>query len=866
MKSRKTSSADDKTQSSLMFFFGKRPPGSSAAPCDDTVNDAQAKKVDARSPEQHVTVVSNKETEPARYTGRRPAGGHDNPGRSRFFARSAKTATTGAQEQTTTSTCGADAAGLESPSPLPTDKDNTCDDGKEREELASQSAGCDIDARSVEELLEAAAQADAMDTIDLTGDEPTTAGDGNDADDGRNSDSKAFSGVPYYLKNFRYILDSVLGDDDSAGLLDESDMKIVTAFLGLGDDAQKLYVRLHNRRKGWHRHCKLDYSEIVSGLSAAIDELHAADLLETEGKLNDLEVILRLLPAPDIKDMAKSFRIQASGASNRKSGKSGMGSSGGSGSGGGKQDLVTAILRHCRQQLSVFTASGTEAPVRKRAKSLLGKCVQLLPSARNVFVRLVHLFAVASWLDDDSQLSNGSSTVMFCTALELEHEILSAKENSQWSAALDAYNGSRPMFDECMRNKPWQYAVDRPQFLLRFTDGWVLSRLMSQCVDVLERHRMYPVATGLLRQLLDGPFCHSSRGRWYDRLALDLDQHLKQRDEAMDVVEKALSDEHVVTGHRLALQQRGVRLCSAASASQGLRSRLSGFPAPDLLVAKEVEITGRMYPGTSTGAKSYFMRNYTPHTDKDTMPGGGDAASSAAAAPEDESESRHIMLLSVEELAMEHYRCEEGFECGIHAEGSTFGALFGLFFWDVIFDDGVVDVFRNMYQPMPLDFYTTHFYEKRKDKVERRLEQLGVMDNQAVSCEVTRVWLAHHGTHCACLNWDLFADMDQAIVSKHGTDIRASQHSTTANTVCVSRLASVLVYKSHLHSEANKIFPICICLYYFKVDAPWGFIRWLDFRNISQTCGKQGVGGGDKSYDSLMLTSGKGGDCEPTNT
>ena len=39
-----------------------------------------------------------------------------------------------------------------------------------------------------------------------------------------------------------------------------------------------------------------------------------------EEKLNDLEVILRLLPAPDIKDMAKSFRIQASGASNRKSG------------------------------------------------------------------------------------------------------------------------------------------------------------------------------------------------------------------------------------------------------------------------------------------------------------------------------------------------------------------------------------------------------------------------------------------------------------------------------------------------------------------------------------------------------------------
>ena len=40
---------------------------------------------------------------------------------------------------------------------------------------------------------------------------------------------------------------------------------------------------------------------------------------------------------------------------------------------------------------------------------------------------------------------------------------------------------------------------------------------------------MYECAVSLLRRLLDSPFCMSSRGRWYDRLALDLDQHLKQR-------------------------------------------------------------------------------------------------------------------------------------------------------------------------------------------------------------------------------------------------------------------------------------------------------------------------------------------------
>ena len=62
------------------------------------------------------------------------------------------------------------------------------------------------------------------------------------------------------------------------------------------------------------------------------------------------------------------------------------------------------------------------------------------------------------------------------------------------------------------------------------------------------------------------------------------------------------------------------------------------------------------------------------------------------------SATKHVALLSVEELALEHYRCVEGFDCGIHAEGSSFSALFGLFMWDIIFDDTVADVFRNAYQ------------------------------------------------------------------------------------------------------------------------------------------------------------------------
>lgn len=38
------------------------------------------------------------------------------------------------------------------------------------------------------------------------------------------------------------------------------------------------------------------------------------------------------------------------------------------------------------------------------------------------------------------------------------------------------------------------------------------------------------------------------------------------------------------------------------------------------------------------------------------------------------------------------------FVLGIHGEGSTFSTLYGLLLWDIIFMDGIPDVFRNAYQ------------------------------------------------------------------------------------------------------------------------------------------------------------------------
>ena len=52
---------------------------------------------------------------------------------------------------------------------------------------------------------------------------------------------------------------------------------------------------------------------------------------------------------------------------------------------------------------------------------------------------------------------------------------------------------------------------------------------------------------------------------------------------------------------------------------------------------------------------------------------------------------------SVEEFALGHYR-HQGYHQGIHGEGSTFTTMYGLLMWDVIFAEGIPDVFRGPFQ------------------------------------------------------------------------------------------------------------------------------------------------------------------------
>jgi len=68
-----------------------------------------------------------------------------------------------------------------------------------------------------------------------------------------------------------------------------------------------------------------------------------------------------------------------------------------------------------------------------------------------------------------------------------------------------------------------------PHHLRSFTAGAVYVRILTYGVEVLQFTKHYSEAVDQLQQLIgQGVYQLEYRGRWYDRLALNLDYHLKR--------------------------------------------------------------------------------------------------------------------------------------------------------------------------------------------------------------------------------------------------------------------------------------------------------------------------------------------------
>uniref|UniRef100_A0A8C1DPX6 Fanconi-associated nuclease n=1 Tax=Cyprinus carpio carpio TaxID=630221 RepID=A0A8C1DPX6_CYPCA len=484
--------------------------------------------------------------------------------------------------------------------------------------------------------------------------------------------------LPYYLQNFQTVLEAVLENEDDRMLFNEEDFSTIHTFQQLSVPGQMLYVRLFQRKLKWLQVRKLEYTEISSDLRAVIQELAACGFLQTESELHDIQEVLDLLPAPELRNLAKTFHL------------------GRGGNGTQKQQLVEGLLQLGKQRSLFVCQNNTAAVILKRYE----------------------------------------------TAMRALQEVIAAMQTGSWEDAHVLYATAKATWQEMKDSCDLSHQEQLPVFLRCFTVGWTYTRILSRGVEILQRLRRYEDAVEELRILLSqSVYCVDSRGRWWDRLALNLQQHLKKHEQAICAIRDGLNDPLVRTGHKLSLHQRACRMKESASLKK-YRLLLRDLPTVHVQDVTHVTIRGQLFPHEGGMGKSVFLR----------------------AANEDggSTEGRGTMVMcSVEELALEHYRTL-GFDQGIHGEGSTFSTLFGLLMWDIIFIDGVPDVFRNPYQTCPLDLHTDCFYGNRRETIEARAEMLREASAETLQELLADVWNAQEGRVCVLINWERFSSLQQA--------------------------------------------------------------------------------------------------------
>ncbi|XP_068060259.1 fanconi-associated nuclease 1 isoform X2 [Anomalospiza imberbis] len=546
-------------------------------------------------------------------------------------------------------------------------------------------------------------------------------------------------GHPYYLQNFLVVLRAVLQNEDDVRLFNEQDLNIITKFYKLSVGGQKLYVRLFQRKLNWLKVNKIEYGEISVDLSPIIEELAEARFLQTESELEDLCEGLDLLSAPELKTLAKIFHLPNPN--------------------GQKQQLVDDLLKLSKQR-SIFSSSqaGIGTVILKRVKDLAGKCVRVCKGARAVFSRILLLFSLPESLEEEEAGSAGQgllSTVLranmghmvfpsytvnrktqvfqdredlirYATAVHLSNDIAAAMLNGNWEEANNLYLCAKETWSELKNHPSLSYHRILPDYLRRFTVGWVYTRILSQGVEILQRLHKYKEAVQQLQSLLaQDVYCADSRGRWWDRLALNLHQHLKN--------------------------------------------------------TKKVTISGKMCPQTGMGKSVFLMEDI----------GDGEGG---------QDYSVSTVMCSVEELALTHYR-KNGFDQGIHGEGSTFITLYGILMWDIIFMDDIPDVFRNSYQTSPLDLYTDSFYENRRAVIEARLQQLHTASSETLAELVADVWTTQEGKAAALVNWERFISLQQvqSLVSCLGGRFLSGVFRRLSRDLrhCRGGLPDLLVWRSH---------------------------------------------------------------------
>uniref|UniRef100_A0A914HIY4 Fanconi-associated nuclease n=1 Tax=Globodera rostochiensis TaxID=31243 RepID=A0A914HIY4_GLORO len=555
------------------------------------------------------------------------------------------------------------------------------------------------------------------------------------------SSSEDARSARYSLRIVWSILQKVLlcpepwGSPESATIYWGEYLRTLLKFLSLPVETQQLLVLLLRRRWGWHliRDIQAKYSDIVRGDYAShFEKLCRSGLMQTGSSPNaiSLKEALKLLKKAEFLLLCKKFKINGTG-----------------------QNISTLTVRFLKLGEQRTILGGKRAQIiLKNIRTLTGEFFRVDGDVLHLFTTFFTVYS-PTYMDTarlfefkfNEELSGHliftvlqfeSGSLGFPSPADCPHTLVgvigSIEELMSYTKAkhteeriIRLLNRQPPAFEEALECAKAAKETLSEEFLLseggrtrctffcglpayhrRFTAPWVLCRcIFAGGAEVAQKLRNYELAVELLKLLLETDvirhFCMNSRGKWYERIALNLERHLKDLEQSVHFCQMGMRDELVGKADKLILQQRLIKLLN----------RMKQIPVQADALFITLETPERMEINGTTLAKGLGDGEQVNHFYIPT------------------NNREEFNKCSVEELVLHHFLTAEQFTHGIHSEGTIWHTLFRLFFTDIIFDADVPKVWLSRIQDDPLDLNFSNFYRNRKAAIDQRLKEIRSTDN-----------------------------------------------------------------------------------------------------------------------------------------
>ncbi|KAI9592881.1 VRR-NUC domain-containing protein [Syncephalis fuscata] len=513
-----------------------------------------------------------------------------------------------------------------------------------------------------------------------------------------------------YIQVVQNSLEIVLGQESF--LFEQDELNLFSIYRQLAVSAQLLFVRLYARKHKWIRVSSIEYDEI-NNVAQVLVQLKAAQLIDQHDAAERIQELLYTLTSEELRCLG---RVRSTSQRLSK-----------------KDELIEHIVDQARTQrrlmfqrntdqqpscLAIDKNSGLNTLLAQVLK-ITGGVVRLSNMALNAFNRLHTVRYRCVQIDSSTMLSatllaafglrrypaytvkrsckvfpNRSALLAYEAAVAVEHklhELIADNSSESIEHAWLLCQENEAVWDLTLVEAMESNAYDKNNyFLARFTAGWVYTKIMEHGSELLGRLKRYQDEAVLLQKLLNQhSFRLGTRGSWYERLALVQERYLKDKRAALAICIKGIEDPNVWMAKLQSLQQRILRL--QKSINLPIEERRC-FDHIQVKQTPQIFIEGVRANQKGPGAKAKYVLT-------------------------DGSEG------TVEELALEYYTMN-GYQ-GVHSETSILTTLFALLFWDILFSKHE-GAFETPEQSAPLDLTTDAFYIGRRDKIEKRLEQLAM--------------------------------------------------------------------------------------------------------------------------------------------